>query len=106
MSRTRTTNILLALVVLALAANLLVTFMRSDAAHAVEKGQRKSGVAAEAVATSERVAADRVLGQIAPALRDVAQGNRAIAEAIRDHARATREIARAIQNSARQSEGR
>lgn len=106
MSRTRTTNILLVFVLVALVANVFVTLARPPAAFAVDKGQRRQGVAVEAQQVSERVAMDRVLGDIAPAVREMAAGNRAVAEAIREHARATRDIARAIQAAARQSEPR
>ncbi len=102
MPRTQTTNILLVLVFLALTANVIVTLFRPLPAYAV----RKSEVAEEAVGVSNRVAMDRVLGDIGPAVREMANGNREMAQAIRDHARATREIARAIQASARQAESR
>lgn len=102
MSRTQTTNILLVLVLLALTANLFVTLAGPRPAYA----DKKSGVSQEAVGVSNRVALDRVLGDIGPAVREMASGNRDVAEAIREHARATREIARAIQASVRQSESR
>lgn len=95
MSRTHTTNVLLVLVLLALIANVVVSVARPQAAFAV----RKSDVAQEAEEVAERVALDRVLGDIGPAMREMAASNREIAEAIREHSRSTERIARAIQSA-------
>ena len=97
MSRTRSTDILLILVLIALVANIIVAFARPPAAYAV----RKSGVAEEAQEVADRVAMDSVLGDIGPSVREMANSNREIAQAIREHARSTERIARAIQSSGR-----
>jgi len=96
MSRTQTTNVLLVLVLIALVANLVLSIARPEPAYAV----RKSEISQEAQEVADRVALDRVLGDIGPAVRDMAASNRLIADAIRDHARATDRIARAIQGAA------
>lgn len=95
MSRTQTTNLLLTLVVLALLANLVVMLTQSQPAYAV----RKSDIATEATDVANKVAMDRVLGDIGPAVREMARSNQEVAGAIREHARATREIARAIEKA-------
>ena len=97
MSRTKTTNILLVLTLIALVANLVLTFARPPAAYAV----RKSDVSTQAEEVSSRVAMDRVLGDISPAMREMAASNREVATAIREQARATERIARAIQEAGR-----
>ena len=97
MTRTRSTNLLLLLALVALVANLVVSLARPPAAYAI----KKSAVSEDAKRVSDRVAMDRVLGGIAPAMRDMAQSNRAVAQAIREHARATERIARAVQAAGR-----
>lgn len=95
MSRTRSTNILLLLVLFALLANLAVSIGRPPAAFAV----KKSDVSSDATNVADRVALDRVLGGIGPAMREMARSNQEVASAIREHARATERIARAIQQA-------
>lgn len=99
MTRSRSTNLLLLLVLAALLANLAVAVARPPAAYAI----KKSEVSEEAQRVSERVAMDRVLGDIGPAMREMAQSNREVAQAIREHARSTERIARAVQTAGRRS---
>jgi len=99
MARTRTTNLLLALALIALIVDIAVSLAKPTPALA-ERGVQKGEVAAEAQATADQVNNARVLGEIASALREVASSNKDIASAIREHARSTDRIARSVQGVA------
>lgn len=99
MARSRTTNVLLALVLIALIVDIAVTLAKPTPALA-ERGVQKGEVAAQAQATADQVNNARVLGDIASALREVASSNKDIASAIREHSRATDRIARSVQSVA------
>ncbi|UCD58129.1 MAG: hypothetical protein JSV16_03165 [Candidatus Hydrogenedentota bacterium] len=84
-------SVLLALVFLALVANLLVPLHRTREAAAVGEDAIPPAVVAAEVA--EDLALDKVAGQIADALRQIAESNQQIAVAITQHARSNERIA-------------
>lgn len=94
MKSEKTTNILLALIFLALLGNMLVPLLKTrEAAAAGEDARSPAAVAEKAQVLALNEAAD----QIGAGLREIAQSNRmiasAIADAIREHARANERIA-------------
>lgn len=87
----KTTNMLLALIVLLLLGNILLPMLKAKDAAAVGEDAVSPAVAAAEIA--ESLALDKVAAQIADALREIAQSNQQIALAIKEHARSNERIA-------------
>ncbi len=98
MKSQKLTNILLALVFVALAANLLVSIPRTQEASAQEDAVSP---AVEAARISENIAPDRLVAEIATGLKAVAQANEHIAAAIKEHARSNERVASSIEKVGR-----
>ena len=88
------TNVFMALIFLALLANLLVPLLRTREAEAVGEGAISPSVTAAEVA--ENLALDKVAGQIADGLRQIARSNQQIADSITQHARSNERISLAL----------
>ncbi|MBI5117454.1 hypothetical protein HZA56_13335 [Candidatus Poribacteria bacterium] len=98
MKSQKITNILLALVTLALLANLLVSLTRTREAGA---NQDSIPPAVEAARIAEHIAPDRLTAEIANGLKAVAQANEHIAAAIKEHARSNERVASSIEKVGR-----
>lgn len=98
MKSQKVTIILLALIVLALVANLLVSLARTREAAA---GQDSIPPAVEAARIAEHIAPDRLTAEIANGLKAVAQANEHIAAAIKEHARSNERVASSIEKVGR-----
>jgi hypothetical protein len=90
----KTTNMLLALIVLLLLGNILLPMLKAKDAAAVGEDALSPAAVAE---RAEVLALNEVANQIGGGLREIAQSNRmmanAIADAIREHARSNERIA-------------
>ncbi|RJP70780.1 MAG: hypothetical protein C4532_08855 [Candidatus Abyssobacteria bacterium SURF_17] len=93
MKSTRTTNVLLVLVILALLANVLVPMLQTREAEAV--GQDAASPS-QVAATAQNVALEKVGRVVADGLAQIAQSNQQIANAILEHSRTNEHIADAL----------
>jgi methyl-accepting chemotaxis protein len=92
MKSSKMTNVLLALVFLALVANILIPMFRSTEAVAVV-GANSVSPSQAAAEVAEKLAPDRLAAEISSGLKDIAQSNQQIAAAILEHARSSENIA-------------
>lgn len=91
------TNALLALIFLALLANVVVPLLRTNEASAAGS----DGVAPSSIAASAGLpAVDRIASEVSSGLKDIARSNRQIADAIKENARSSEHIAESLQNVA------
>lgn len=95
MKSSKMTNVLLALVFLALVANILIPVFRAKEAMAVV-GAPSVSPSQAAAEVAEKLAPDRLTAEVASGLRDIAQSNQQIAAAILEHARSSENIAYAL----------
>jgi hypothetical protein len=102
MKSERLTNTLLALIFLALLANLVVPALRTNEASAAYGDSRTP---AEVAATAGVPALDKVAAQISKALVQIAESNRQIAGAIRENAQSGEHIADSLRDVADQVKG-
>lgn len=91
MKNEKLTNYLLALILIALVANLVIPHLRAREAGAA--GEDAVPPAAKAAEVAKDLALDKVAGQIADGLRQIAQSNHQIAVAILEHSRSNEKIA-------------
>jgi hypothetical protein len=102
MKSEKLTNTLLALIVLALVANVAVPLLRANEASAAGRDSRTP---ADVAATAGVPALDKLAAEVSKALLEIADSNRQIASAIRDNAKSSEHIADSLQNVARQVKG-
>lgn len=91
------TNALLALIFLALLANVMVPLLRTNEASAAGS----DSVAPSSIAASAGLPAmDRIASEVSSGLKDIARSNRQIADAIKENARSGEHIAESLQSVA------
>lgn len=100
MTTGRLTNVLLLLVFLALVANLLVPVFKTQDAGAVVVSPDSVSPAVRAAEVDAKLAPDRLTGELAAALKDIADADQQIAVAILEHSRSNENIAYALERIA------
>ncbi len=104
MKSSKLTNVLLALVFLALVANILIPIFRAKEAVAVV-GASSVSPSEAAAEVADKIAPDRLAAEVAGGLRDIAQSNQQIASAILEHARSNENIAYSLDKIAGEMRG-
>ncbi len=102
MKSEKLTNTLLALIFLALVANVTVPLLGADEASAAGRDAR---IPADVAANAGLPALEKLGSDLSKALMEIAQSNQQIANAIRENARSSEHIAESLQDVAEQVKG-